>query len=239
MLKTTTPRKPYCTDESWTGRAYCKHCAIRNTVLFSVLSEAELDAVLKDVDNGRFEAGSELFAQNAEAGYVYTVRDGCVKIVHRLEDGVTRIVRMHYRGDAIGLEALLGEPYRHSAVVLQKADICRIPAAAVHALKTNNAGIYDQLLVRWQQSLDEAETVITELNTGHAESRLARLLLKFDAHSERHCVPHLLREDIAAIIGVSTETASRLMADFRRRNLIEEKDKRIMQCNPEALRALA
>lgn len=238
MLNNVTPRKPYCTDESWTGRAYCRHCAIRNTVLFSVLSEAELDLVLKDVDNGRFEAGSELFAQDGEARYVYTVRDGCVKIAHRLEDGVTRIVRMHYRGDAIGLEALLGEPYRHSAVVLQKADVCRIPAAAIHALKARNPGVYEQLLVRWQTSLDEAESVITELNTGHAEVRLARLLLKFDAHSEHHRIPHLLREDIAAIIGVSTETASRLMADFRRRDLIEEKDKRVMQCNPVALRAL-
>jgi CRP/FNR family transcriptional regulator, anaerobic regulatory protein len=91
---------------------------------------------------------------------------------------------------------------------------------------------------RWQASLDEAESFITELGTGHAEIRLARLLLKLDAHSERHRIPNLLREDIAAIIGVTTETASRLMADFRRRKFIAETDERGMHCDHNALKSL-
>lgn len=83
-----------------------------------------------------------------------------------------------------------------------------------------------------------SSTAASTLNTGHAERRLAKLLLKLAAHSERNGLPDLLREDIAAIIGVTTETASRLMADFRRRKLIEHKDKRTMKCDQAGLRSL-
>jgi CRP/FNR family transcriptional regulator, anaerobic regulatory protein len=230
--------KSYCTDETWSGRPDCKHCAIRSTVLFSVLSEAELEDALLEIDNRRYEIGGELFSQGAMAGYIYTVRAGCVKMEHTLDDGSRRIVRMHYRGDAIGLESLLDEPYRHSAIALQKADICRIPVSVVRTIENRNPKLYEQLMRRWQSSLDEADSFITDLGTGLAETRLARLLLKLDAHSERHCIPNLLREDIAAIIGVSTETASRLMAEFRRRKLVSETESRGMQCDHKALKSL-
>jgi len=233
-----TKHKPYCTDDSWTGRADCRHCAIRGTVLFSVLSDADLEQALLAVDNQWHEPDCELFAQDDRAEYIYTVRSGCVKMVHRLDAAGSRIVRLHWRGDAIGLEAALGEPYRHSAVILQKADVCRIPVSIIRTLEVRNPELYQQLMRRWQASLDEAESFITDLNTGHAETRLARLLLKLDAHSEIGLVPDLLREDIAAIIGVTTETASRLMADFQRRNLVSDVENRLMRCDAKALNSL-
>lgn len=230
--------KSYCTDNNWEGRADCKHCAIRSTVLFSVLTEAELDGVLLEIDNQSYEIGCDLFKQGARGNHIYTLRSGCVKMVHDLDNGASRIVRIHYRGDAIGLEALLDEPHRHSAIVLQKADICRIPVGVIHALRIRNPHLFEQLMLRWQASLDEADSMITELNTGHAESRLARLMLKLDAYSEDHRIPDLMREDIASIIGVTTETASRLMADFRRRKFISEVESRHVRCDLGALKSL-
>jgi len=233
-----TKHKPYCTDDSWTGRADCRHCAIRGTVLFSVLSDADLEQALLAVDNQWHEPDCELFAQDDRAEYIYTVRSGCVKMVHRLDAAGSRIVRLHWRGDAIGLEAALGEPYRHSAVILQKADVCRIPVSIIRTLEVRNPELYQQLMRRWQASLDEAESFITDLNTGTAEARVARLLLKLDDHSEGECVPDLLRDDIAAIVGVTTETASRQMADFRRRKLVWNEEDRHMRCDAEGLRKL-
>jgi len=230
--------KPYCTDENWHGRADCHVCSIRNTVLFSVLTKSQLEDALLEIDNKWCEPDSELFVQDAQADYVYTVRAGCVKMVHRLDDGNGRIVRLHYRGDAIGLEALLNEPYRHTAVVLQMADVCRIPVSVIRTLEDRNPDLYQQLMQRWQASLDEAESFITDLNTGTAETRLARLLLKLDSHNGGRTVPDLLREDIASIIGVTTETASRLMADFRRRKLVCNEEGKLLRCDAGALKKL-
>jgi len=228
----------YCTDEKWPGRPDCVHCAIYGTVLLSVPNGTELRETLRGIDNQWYKTGHELYAQGAKGEDIYTIRAGCVKMVHTLDDGGRRIVRLHYRGDAIGLQSVLAQPNRNSAIVMQKADICRIPVSVIHALKQRNPQIYEQLMRRWQASLDEAESFITELSTGHAEARLAHLLLKLDAHSERHCIPNLLREDIAAIIGVTTETASRLMADFRRRKFIMDKEDHGIHCDRDALKSL-
>lgn len=230
--------KPYCTDITWLGRADCRHCAIRGTVLFSDLPEAELDGRLMAIDNLWLEEGAELFAQGGAADAVFTIRSGNVKIVHELENGSNRIVRMHYPGDALGLEAILGEAYRHSAVALQALNVCSIPVAVLKELDLSSPQIYRQLLARWQLCLDEADSVITELNTGHAEARVARLLIKLAAHGDERRIPSLPREDIGAIIGVSTETASRIMADFRRRKLIWNASQKELGCDREALAAL-
>jgi len=111
--------KAHCIDEKWPGHPDCVHCAIRGTVLFSVLNEAELGEALQDIDNQWYEAGHELYAQGNKGEAIYTIRAGCVKMVHTLDDGNRRIVRMHYRGDAIGLQSVVGQPNRNSAIVLQ------------------------------------------------------------------------------------------------------------------------
>jgi CRP-like cAMP-binding protein len=234
MLKT----KPYCTDENWHGRPDCKHCMIRSSVLFAVLNDAEIEEALLAVRNGLFEPGFELFAQGGRDGDLYAIRAGCVKMVHNVGVGVSRIVRLHWRGEVVGLEALLNEPYRHSAVVLQKADVCRIPVSLVHALASRNPELSYQIMRQGQVSLDAVESGITDLNSGTGETRLAQLLLKFDAHSGGQCIPDMKREDIASIIGVTTETASRLMADFRRRKLVWNEEGRNMRCDAEALKKL-
>ncbi|KPK53960.1 MAG: hypothetical protein AMS22_06675, partial [Thiotrichales bacterium SG8_50] len=87
-----------------------------------------------------------------------------------------------------------------------------------------NPKIHGQLLGRWQKNLDEADSFITELSTGSAAARLARLLIKLTdvggADGEGCMVPP--REDIGEIIGTSTETASRIIAEFKRRGLVAE-----------------
>lgn len=206
--------------------------------MFSVLREDELDSVLRDIENQLVPAGQQLFGQGQHGLFVYTVRSGCVKMVHALEDGTSRIVRLHHAGDAVGLESLLGEAHRHAAIVLEKADVCRIPVGVIRALNQRNPQLFEQLERRWQKSLDEAESFITQLNTGHAESRLARLLLKLDGYTRDHQILNPMRDDIAAIIGVTTETASRVMADFRRRNLIVAAENSRIRCNVEALKQL-
>jgi hypothetical protein len=201
--------KPHCTDESWHGRADCRHCAIRSTVLFSILSEAELDRALLEIDNQCFESGSEVFSQDANDGYVYTVRVGCLKMVTSWRTAAAAscaCISRRRRWPRTLWPTLPAFCLSHA-----KADICASRSAS-QALELKNP---HPMSNRCWQSLDEAESFITDLNTGHAERRLAKLLLKLATHSERNGFPDLLRDDIAAIIGVTTETASRLMADFR------------------------
>lgn len=212
--------KTNCTNPQWIGRAKCAVCDVRNFVLFSELSMHELDTILQPIDNLHVPQNIVLYAQGAAAPYLYTLRHGLIKLKVDLPNGGQRIVRLLRPGDVAGMETLVGERYHHTAVALQDADVCRIPREVVLQLDKTNPSVHQALQQRWQRTIDQADHFIVALSTGPAEARMARLLITLGCTGT---LPETLmpsREDMGALLGITTETASRIMAEFRRRGLI-------------------
>ena len=230
--------KPNCTHVEWQGRAKCTICEVRNIVLFSGLSQQELDTLLTPIDNLHVPQHAALYEQGTAAPYVYTVRSGLIKLRVQLPNGGRRIVRLLRPGDVAGQETLVGERYHHSAIALQDADVCRIPREVVLHLDQTHPEVHQALQQRWQRSIDQAELSITALSTGTAETRMARLLIMLGCTSDQ---PETMpgREDMGALLGITTETASRVMADFKRRRLIHSDKGNELVCDHTALNQLA
>jgi len=212
--------KTNCTNPQWIGRAKCTVCDVRNFVLFSGLSMGELDTILQPIDNLHVLQNAVLYEQGAAAPYVYTLRHGLIKLKVDLPNGGQRIVRLLRPGDVAGMETLVGERYHHTAIALHDADVCRIPREVVLQLDKTNPSVHQALQQRWQRSVDQADHFIVALSTGPAEARMARLLITLgcDGTLSETLLPS--REDMGALLGITTETASRIMAEFRRRGLI-------------------
>jgi CRP-like cAMP-binding protein len=230
--------KPNCTNVEWHGRAKCAACGVRNFVLFSGLSAHELDAILQPIDNLRVPQQAVLYEKGAAAPAVYTVRSGLLKLRVDLPDGGHRIVRLLRPGDLAGMEALVGERYHHTASALQDADVCRIPREVVLRLDQTNPSVHQALMLRWQHQVDQADHFIVAISTGPAEARMARLLITVGCSGER---PETLpsREDMGAMLGITTETASRIMAEFKRRGLIHTDKGSDVVCDHAGLLQLA
>lgn len=231
--------KPNCTNAEWIGRAKCSVCEVRNIVLFAGLTNDELDRILHPIDNLHAPAGAVLYEQGGSGSSVFTVRSGMVKLTLDIADGGGRIVRLLGAGDVAGLEALLAQPYKHTATVLHDADLCRIPAELVNQLDQTQPKLHRQLLLRWQKAVDQADSLIACLASGKIEARLARLLLKLGCRDESSRGYMLNREDMGALLGVTTETASRAMAEFKRQGWVREEKGYCVFCNRQALAALA
>lgn len=230
--------KANCTNPQWIGRSKCSVCHVRNFLLFAGLSEHELDEILLPIDNLHAPAGVVLYAQDAPATNLFTVRSGLVKLQIDLPNGSHRIVRVLRPGDILGLEALTGDTYRHSAVVLQEADLCRIPRAVVTRLDKTSPQVHQALLERWQRSVDQADHFIVALSTGPAEARMARLLIMLGCTAAQpETIPS--REDMGALLGITTETASRIIAEFKRRGLIHSDRGGEVVCDSSGLNKLA
>ncbi len=233
--------KPNCTNLEWAGRARCSVCDVRNFVLFAGLSANTLDSLLLPIDNLRAPEHHTLYGQGEAAMHVYTIRAGLIKLKVDLPNGGQRIVRLLGPGDLVGMEALVGDPYHHSAIVMQDADLCRIPLGVVRKLDQTSPEVHRTLQQRWQRSVDQADLFITSLSTGSAESRMARLLMMLlkgqtTMHAE-FVLPS--REDMGALLGITTETASRIMAEFKRRGLVQMDRSVYMGCDQDKLAALA
>ncbi len=208
--------------DAWEGQADCISCAIRNSVLFAGLDEKDFDQVHQPIDIYSLPVNSTLYRAGDKGDRLFTIRSGVLKLVQYLPDGNQRIVRLIRSTDVIGLEALLGHPYQHDAVVLHPTQACSLPVSVVQALSATNPVLHKQLLTRWQHALTEADAWLTELSTGSAKQRVARLLLRLVKDEQASECDLFSREDMGAMLGITTETTSRVIASFKRASLLVE-----------------
>ncbi|MEJ2528973.1 MAG: Crp/Fnr family transcriptional regulator [Gammaproteobacteria bacterium] len=208
--------------DAWEGQADCVSCVIRNSVLFAGLDEKDFDQVHQPIDVYNLPQHSTLYRAGDKGERLFTIRSGVLKLVQYLPDGNQRIVRLVRSTDVIGLESLLGHPYQHDAVVLQPTQACSLPVSVVQALSATNPVLHKELLTRWQHALTEADAWLTELSTGSAKQRVARLLLRLVKDEQASECDLFSREDMGAMLGITTETTSRVIASFKRASLLVE-----------------
>jgi len=216
MVKSVTLR------EAWAGEADCRNCTLRTSALFAGLTEDNFDLIHDPIDQFDLKPGTALYKAGDVGEYMYTVRSGAIKLVQYLPDGSQRIVRIARTTDVLGLEALLDEGYHHDAVALQRSEVCRFPTRVVRNFSRDNPTLHRELMSRWQRALTEADAWLTELSTGSARQRVARLLLRLVSDPESSECELFSREDMGAMLGITTETASRTIASFKRESLLVE-----------------
>ncbi|MCB1862820.1 MAG: Crp/Fnr family transcriptional regulator [Chromatiaceae bacterium] len=215
-------KNPVSDKEAWEGHADCLSCTLRNSVLFSGLEEKDFENIHQPIDLYTLPPGSVLYRAGDPGERLFTIRAGILKLVQYLPDGTQRIVRLLRSTDVTGLEVLLGQSYQHDAVVLQSTQACSLPVSVVRALSQTNPALHKELLNRWQKALIEADAWLTELSTGSAKQRVARLLLRLVRDEQSSQCALFSREDMGAMLGITTETASRTIAEFKRQSLLVE-----------------
>ena len=207
--------------------------------LFADLRREDFAGIHLSIDDLAFQAGAALYHAGDPGRAVYTVRGGLVKLVQYLGNGDQRIVRLLRQGSTAGLEALLDQPHQHTAVAMQSALVCRIPAATVHELNARNPKLCKQLMQRWYQSLQQADEWLTFLSTGTARARIARLFLYLKGDSCEPFCQLFGREEVAAILGITSETSSRLIAELKREQIIIALSGNRFRCDFSKLQEIA
>ena len=206
----------------WSGHADCAHCPVRASALFSVLEPAQIALVQGSLDDLRFAAKQALFHQGARSDALFTVREGALKLVRHGVDGSARIVRIVKPGDLVGLEVLSDRDYDASAIAIGPVRVCRLPLATLERLKAMDGDLCHRMLEMASNALSEAQGWLAELTAGSAPARVrvARLLLRLRTREQSTEIFRLASADIAAILGITVETASRAVASFKRTGLL-------------------
>ena len=164
-----------------------------------------------------------LYRQGEDNDTVFFIIGGLMKLVSHLPNGRARIVRLHRPGSVLGLSALRGLHNEHTAVALTDVCALRLPLSTVQRLRADDPPSYISLVERWHDYLQDADTWIVQFSTGPIRGRVARLL-EFLSHFEPDArdgrVQLLTCEEMASILGVTGESVSRILADFKRKRII-------------------
>lgn len=208
--------KPTLINQAWNSTEKCRQCPIRHLVLFADLEQDDFHQLHFPIHDLEIEAGNTLYKEKEDAQFVYTIRSGMVKLVRYLPNGSYRIVRLLQLGDLAGMEVLNGSAYLHHAITLQNTSVCRIPVKDIEQLNLGSPHLYKQLTARWQKVQSDADIWLAELTVGNSRKRVANLLIYLSQHKSGEYFYLPGREDIGAILAISTETASRIIAEFKR-----------------------
>lgn len=223
---------------AWQGNSDCMSCSIRSSALFAELNEDDFSKIHEPIDDLRYEANVGIYSQGNSADYLYTLREGYIKLLHINSDGSGRIVRLVVPGDLFGMEALLDDNYANSAIALSNVHLCRIPKAIISSLGEESPRLHRQIVKKWGEALSQSESWFSEINTGRIEVRLARFFLRISKTSgEMAVAPLFKREDMGLMMDVKFETISRALASMAEQGLISNITRLSIQIpNTERLR---
>lgn len=215
---------------AWQGNSDCEACTIRSSALFADLNEEDFSKIHAPIDDLSFEANAEIYLQGDDAQYVYTLREGYIKLLHSNPDGTSRIVRLVRPGDLFGMESLLNDRYKHAASALTNARACRIPKIILTDLGEESPRLHRQIVKKWGEALSQAEAWFSEINTGRIEIRLARFFLQLAKKRDAFIVaPLFKREDMGLMMDVKFETISRALGWMAEQGLISNVTKLSIQ----------
>ena len=208
--------EPSLFNQAWNGAEKCKLCRVRELVLFADLQQEDFELLHRPIVDFDLAPGENLYKEQQASEFVFTIRSGMIKLISYLPNGGYRIVRLLTQGDLAGIEALHNTAYLHHAIALQDTSICRIPVENIEQLNQNSPRLYKQLTARWYKVQSDADIWLAELTVGNSKKRIANLLLYLARHSSTDYFYLPGREDMGALLAITTETASRIIAEFKR-----------------------
>ena len=236
------------------SKGHCLSCPVRYRSIFSDLSEASLETSIKDFHTSviTYEPGESIFHQNDKSDESsYTLRKGLIKITKSLPDGRIQIVRVLVAGDLFGFDGLAGKEYNHTATALTACEVCRLPLGDLSEIRKNHPEIDSSIVSRIIKNLRQAEDMLLELGAKRASEKLASFLMSLgqsDIRSELNANSNneiqwvklpLSRSEIGALLGLTIETVSRFISDWKRKGYIKESKGYIQIINAEGLKKAA
>lgn len=223
----------------------CAQCASRQKSIFCELHADELAEVEYHKGCVSYKKGQLIFGENGWPLGLYCVNEGKIKLTHAGVDGKDQIIRLARDGDVLGYRALLsGDRYSNSAIALDDSSVCFIPKDVFFKLIEKNAALSLQIMRMLSANLKSAQQRITDMAQKPVRERMAESLLflketyGFEADGATLNVP-VSREDLANMAGTATETAIRLLSDFKQEGLVELPGRRIRIINLNKLIRIA
>ena len=165
--------------------------------------------------------------------FLYLIASGQVKTFKSNKEGKELITGWHGEGEFIGFVPLLeNKPNNESAIVMKEAEMYLIPQQDFITLISNNKEIAKKFISMLSSDLYEAENIMFDLAYQSVHQRIATVLVKLDNHAikqvngERYIIT-VSRKDMSKMVGTSTESLNRTLADFKDETLIEILDRGI------------
>lgn len=176
-----------------------------------------------------------VFMEGVQPLFLYFISSGEVKTYKSNSNGKELITGLHGPGEFIGFVPLLeNKPNNETAVVLKDADIYIIPQQEFLTMIYTNKEIARKFISMLSNNLYETENLLIEIAYQSVRQRVANALIKLngiDVLSKSLTSISVTRKNISSMVGTTTESLNRTIAEFKDEGIIEISGKNLRVLN--------
>ncbi|HKT36463.1 MAG TPA: Crp/Fnr family transcriptional regulator [Nitrospira sp.] len=213
--------------------------------LLNILSAQDRQRILRQLSETRYGKDDFIFREGDPTEYFHIVKEGTVKCIKSTPEGKECTLKMLMPGDLFCCDAAAfdGSSHPGTAQPMGNVSILRMHRKAYFEMLRRNPDAAMEVIKYLGNRLNEAQEKAKILALDRADQRLAALLADLATRngiSEPLGVRlpmRLTRQDMANMIGATTETVIRIMSRFKRERLVSGTANRLVISNIERLKA--
>jgi len=225
----------------------CLSCKMRAEHSFCDLPPAALQNFEAIKYCTTYPKGAILFVEGQEPRGIFVLCTGRVKLSICDREGKTLIVKIAESGEVLGLSSTIGgKPYELTAETVAPCQVNFVRREDFLSLLKEHSDVCLRVAVQLSHKYNTACHDIRSLGLAHsAGEKLAKLLFDWGTRngqagkSEPRFTLAVTHEEMAQMIGTSRETVTRLLADLKKRQVVQMKGSTLLIRNRAALKSLA
>lgn len=233
---------PLASDAQSVG---CDSCGLRRICFPErVTANGALRAHRLQIRKMRFARAAALFRSGESIESLYMVRSGCIKELAEPSGRRSSVINFVLPGEVLGIESLGGGASHTTGVAVEASSVCAVPRSALSALCVQSPAAAAEFIRFIAATSLAVRGVLMLIRDRGALERMAGFLLdisgRLQVRGERGREFRLAmnRDDIAAYLGMRSETVSRCFTELELRGLIKVRAKRIQILHAAALRGM-
>lgn len=189
--------------------------------IFSHLSMEEQLSIVDLISVKKVNKSQIVYNAGMPNPFLYVLHKGKIKISRYNENGDEQVVRVLQPGDFIGEQALFSKKDSEDfAIALQDSTLCVLSGSELKKHMAKHPEISMQIISELSKRLLQAEEKMEQFNLLSVEKRLAKSILDLSNNQNSFTLP-ISKLNWASLLGMSSETLSRKLREFKDNGIIE------------------
>ncbi|HTA26455.1 MAG TPA: response regulator [Bacteroidia bacterium] len=201
--------------------------------LISFINEAKEfslpDKISSEYKVRTYKKKDSIYHEGDTPNFVYFINKGKVKTWRINLDGKEFITGTYEKGDFFGhLPVLEGGNYNDSAAVMEECELAMMPQNDFLSLVYSEHEISARFIKMLANNINENEKRLLSLAYNSVKARTATVLLELLKKTKPGENIRTSREDLAGMVGTSTESLIRTLSDFKADKIIDIEGREII-----------
>lgn len=224
-----------------TKQISCRDCKEKSCAA-AVLSVAEIDLVNDNRSETEFRKGDIILHEGSMTSHIIYLKSGLVKEYIKNSNDKEQILQIVKKYSYLGLPSLFGAKVNHySYAALEDIKVCYIDVNVFNQLiKQNGKFAYEILVSVSRDSLNNFHRFMSQ-SQKKTYGRVAEAILYFAKiiyESTEFVIP-FTRQEFADLIGISRESATRVLTKFKEDGILDLNGRLIKIVNLELLEQIS